>query len=170
MIFFIRMKRAASYPDGKLPKSSTKKKILITIVVTAAVIVGFSTFVASCGYMQASTILRRNDPNNSDAYLPENQTPLENSPLKDKTILFVGSSIVYSFAWKHISFADYPGVLDPANMIKETYSGSTVAQQDETSRSFLLMMRCKEQISVQLQILMILPPLRIPSLLAVWKP
>lgn len=53
--------------------------------------------------------------------------------LKDKTVLFLGSSVTYGSAANGISFADLMGEVCGIHCIKETVSGTTLADTDHTS-------------------------------------
>lgn len=128
-----RPKTEPAVAKEQLKKKKTGRTVKKTILGIISFILAFIIFVASCGYMQASSILKLNNPSNSDQYLPEKQPVNENSPLKDKNLLFVGSSVVYGFGAKHVSFVDYLRTIDQANCIKETYSGSSITYQNESS-------------------------------------
>ena len=53
-----------------------------------------------------------NDPGNAEEYHLENVTPLENSPLAGKKLLFLGSSVTYGSASLGVSMADYIAELE----------------------------------------------------------
>lgn len=53
--------------------------------------------------------------------------------LKNKTVLFLGSSVTYGSAAGGISFADIMGEVCDINFIKEAVSGTTLADTDNTS-------------------------------------
>ena len=53
--------------------------------------------------------------------------------MKDKTIIFLGSSVTYGSASDGVSFADMLMQTENINMIKEAVSGTTLADLDETS-------------------------------------
>ena len=69
-----------------------------------------------------------NDPGNAEEYHLENVTPLENSPLAGKKLLFLGSSVTYGSASLGVSMADYIAVLDSCDVVKEAVSGTTLAK------------------------------------------
>ena len=70
---------------------------------------------------------------NASRYDPENYPVLETSPLKDKVILCVGSSVTQGYAAKNVSFIEYINHIDQARMIKEVYPATTVTTKDEHS-------------------------------------
>lgn len=53
--------------------------------------------------------------------------------LRNKTILFLGSSVTYGFASGGVSFADIMGETCCVNCIKEAVSGTTLADIDDSS-------------------------------------
>lgn len=56
-----------------------------------------------------------------------------NSPLKDKMILFLGSSVTYGYASNGISFADFITKRNGSMMIKEAVSGTTLVDEEDNS-------------------------------------
>lgn len=67
---------------------------------------------------------------NKDPYTVANTAAVENSPLKGKTIIFLGSSVTYGSASGGESFVDYMEKRDGITAIKEAVSGTTLV--DET--------------------------------------
>lgn len=57
----------------------------------------------------------------------------ENSPLKGKTILFLGSSVTYGYGSMGVSFADFLAESDGITAIKEAVSGTTLADTKNSS-------------------------------------
>ena len=53
--------------------------------------------------------------------------------LKDKTILFLGSSVTYGYASGGVSFADVMAEQYGCISVKEAVSGTTLADLDDTS-------------------------------------
>lgn len=70
---------------------------------------------------------------NSAAYAVEKVKELENSPLKGKNILFLGSSVTYGAASLGTSFVEYVCKRGGASFTKEAVSGTTLVNNDETS-------------------------------------
>lgn len=69
-------------------------------------------------------------PGNAAAYNLENVSPLSDSPLQGKSILFLGSSVTYGEASQGISFADYIGKLDGVHVTKEAVSATTLVDEN----------------------------------------
>ena len=70
---------------------------------------------------------------NSSKYSLDHVSILEDSPIKNKTILFLGSSVTYGYASNGVSFADYITKRNGNKMIKETISGTTLVDDEENS-------------------------------------
>lgn len=106
-------------------KLSNGKKIIIVICVLAVLACGIGIPVAdSQGKFSKG---------NADEYSLENTQALENSPLKDKTIIFLGSSVTYGSASKGESFADFMQKRDGIISVKEAVSGTTLVDTNEKS-------------------------------------
>lgn len=63
---------------------------------------------------------------NDERFKPENVTMRENSPLKDKKIYWLGSSVTYGAASEQDSMADYLAALTGCISVKEAVSGTTI--------------------------------------------
>lgn len=112
-------------------KSNKKKKGIIigvscTIAVTAA-------WIAFCGYQwswgpfaKLHNIKTSNLPGNAKQYGLKQVTSAEDSPLAGKRIIFLGSSVTYGASSKGVSFADYIGVRNNCEIVKEAVSGTTL--------------------------------------------
>ena len=72
-------------------------------------------------------------PGNAKEYHLENVRPRDDSPLRGKTICFLGSSVTFGAASLGVSMADYIGVLDSCHIIKEAVSGTTMAGTDAST-------------------------------------
>lgn len=57
----------------------------------------------------------------------------DNSPIKDKTIIFLGSSVTYGATSGQESFVDYMQRIDGINPIKEAVSGTTLVDNGDSS-------------------------------------
>ncbi len=66
-------------------------------------------------------------PGNAEVYHAENLTPLDNSPLQGKRLLFLGSSVTKGAASLNVSVADYIRVLDGCEVVKNAVNGTTLA-------------------------------------------
>ena len=73
------------------------------------------------------------EPGNAAEFAPENVTPLEDSPLKGKKLLFLGSSVTYGYASMQTSMADYLAILDSCEVTKEAVNGTTLAGSDSST-------------------------------------
>lgn len=74
-------------------------------------------------------------PGNAAKYHLDKVEPLESSPLQGKRLLFLGSSVTYGAGGMGVSMADYIGVRDKCQVVKEAVSGTTLA--DTSSSSYL---------------------------------
>lgn len=66
-------------------------------------------------------------PGNGEAYSPEGLKTEQGSPLAGKRLLFLGSSVTYGSASLRTSMADYMGILDGCEIVKEAVSGTTLS-------------------------------------------
>jgi len=115
-----------------LKKKGTTKLVLnivkyvVLIALTAAIALGLAGFKTLNG---AGGLIKKG---NNEKYDPQYQAVNENSPLKDKTILFLGSSVTQGYAAKKISFVEYIAQIDGVNAIKEVWPATTVANRGGT--------------------------------------
>ena len=72
---------------------------------------------------------------NAQQYSLDNVSLVNENVLKDKNIIFLGSSVTYGSASKGVSFADYIGKRNGCNIIKEAVSGTTLV--DEGINSYI---------------------------------
>lgn len=72
-------------------------------------------------------------PGNTAPYALRRQPRRENSPLRGKTILCLGSSISSGFSSGGVSFLDYLGRIDGCRIIQETVSATTLADRGHYS-------------------------------------
>lgn len=63
---------------------------------------------------------------NYGEYSLKNTSAVENSPIKDKTVIFLGSSVTYGYGSMGVSFADFLEKTDGIKAIKEAVSGTTL--------------------------------------------
>ena len=102
-----------------------KKKIIILSVVLVLIIAG--------GYV--GNMFGVFAKGNYGEYGLENTVTIENSPIKDKTIIFLGSSVTYGYGSLGVSFADFLEKSDGIHAVKEAVSGTTLV--DEKSNSYV---------------------------------
>lgn len=70
---------------------------------------------------------------NYGEYSLKNTTTIENSPIKDKTVIFLGSSVTYGYGSMGVSFADFLEKTDRIIAIKEAVSGTTLVDIKDNS-------------------------------------
>lgn len=70
---------------------------------------------------------------NYGAYSLKNTGAIENSPIKDKTVIFLGSSVTYGYGSMGVSFVDFLEKTDGINVIKEAVSGTTLVDIKDNS-------------------------------------
>ncbi len=67
---------------------------------------------------------------NKEEYSVSSVSPDQNSPLKGKTIIFLGSSVTYGSAASGESFVDYLEKKDGITAVKEAVSGTVLVDED----------------------------------------
>ena len=91
--------------------------------------VGYHTFddngVCSCGKTRIS--------GNADDYKFSSIEPMENSPLKDKTICVLGSSVVFGAGSKEEAVGEFFAARFDCKLVKEAVSGTTLADNGSNS-------------------------------------
>lgn len=70
---------------------------------------------------------------NYGEYSLKNTTTVENSPIKDKTVIFLGSSVTFGYGSMGVSFADFLEKSDGIIAIKEAVSGTTLVDVKDNS-------------------------------------
>ena len=70
---------------------------------------------------------------NYGEYSLKNATTIENSPIKYKTIIFLGSSVTFGYGSMGVSFADFLEKTDGIIAIKEAVSGTTLVDVKDNS-------------------------------------
>lgn len=78
-------------------------------------------------------------PGNQAEYDFDQLKEIEDSPLKNKTVLFLGSSVTYGAASKAIAIGEYISKRMGCQMIKEAVSGTTLV--DEKKDSYIARMK-----------------------------
>ena len=74
-------------------------------------------------------------PGNAERFHPENIQPHTESPLKGKTIIYLGSSVTYGSDSLGVSFVEYIDRLNGSTSVKEAVSGTTLVTKDDASGS-----------------------------------
>lgn len=102
-----------------------KKSIRIIISVVLVIII------AAGGYLvNMFGVLREG---NSSAYSVKNVPAVSESTLKDKTGIFLGSSVTYGYGSLGVSFVDYLEKTDGIIAVKEAVSGTTLVEGGKNS-------------------------------------
>ena len=70
---------------------------------------------------------------NYGEYSLKNTDTVQDSPIKDKTIIFLGTSVAYGYGSMGVSFADYLEKTDGIHAIKEAVSGTTLVDIKDNS-------------------------------------
>ncbi len=70
---------------------------------------------------------------NYGKYSVKNTAVVENSPIKGKTVVFLGSSVTYGYSSMGVSFVDYLGKSDGITPIKKAVSGTTLVDVKNNS-------------------------------------
>ncbi len=104
-------------------------KIIISLFLIAVIVAG--------GYV--SNMLGVFAKGNYGEYSLGNTQINSDSPLKDKTAIFLGSSVTYGYGSLGISFADFLEKSDGITAVKEAVSGTTLA--DIKSNSYVSRMK-----------------------------
>jgi len=119
---------------------SKSKKINKKFIVIPIIIVFIVLWIAFCGYQwnwgpfeNLHDIKTSNLAGNDIVYSIDHVKSGHNSPIKDKKLIFLGSSVTYGAASKGISFADYIGKRNSCSVIKEAVSGTTLVDSGANS-------------------------------------
>ncbi len=127
---------------SKAKLSKTKKIIIVAVCVLVFLVLWFmfvgyqwswGPFVKLHDYKVSSL------EGNSQQYSLDYVETQDGSILKDKNIIFLGSSVTYGSASKGVTFADYIGKRNGCNVIKEAVSGTTLV--DEGINSYISRLR-----------------------------
>lgn len=113
-----------------------KTLIIIACVVVALtagqlVILGALAGIGPLKFMRQNKLARL--PGNAPEYHIENLTPLADSPLKGKRLLFLGSSVTRGDAALGVSMAEYIQFLDGCNVVKSAVNGTTLTDTGSNS-------------------------------------
>lgn len=102
-----------------------KKAIIVGVVFIVVALIVTIPILKSKGLLFES--------GNGDEYSVEKTDVIKNSPIKGKTVIFLGSSVTYGSASKGESFADFLAKKDGIIAIKEAVSGTTLVDEDNSS-------------------------------------
>lgn len=100
-----------------------KLKIVISCLLVAIFVSG----------IYVSNMLGFFNRGNYGEYSLNNTSAVENSPIQDKTVIFLGSSVTFGYGSMGVSFADFLEKTDGINVIKEAVSGTTLVDIKENS-------------------------------------
>ena len=78
-------------------------------------------------------VITKGHAGNHEQYGVETMLPDEDSPLKGKTIIFLGSSVTYGLGAQTVSFPEFLQAKDGIIPIKEAVSGTTLVTRGKTS-------------------------------------
>lgn len=101
------------------------KKIIVIIGIIVVLITG--------GLITMNVYLHPFDAGNSMKYSAKRITPEEDSMLKDKTIIFLGSSVTYGACSKGESFVEFLANKHGIIPVKEAVSGTTLVDNGKSS-------------------------------------
>ncbi len=106
-----------------------KLKVILSIILIIVLVAG--------GYV--GNMFGMFNKGNYGEYSLKNITMKEDSPIKDKTVIFLGSSVTFGYGSLGVSFADYLEKTDGIIVVKEAVSGTTLV--DVKSNSYLSRMK-----------------------------
>lgn len=117
--------------------NAKKKKVMIILVVIAVFLLVEWLFIGyrfSFGPFKTLGDIRMSKlPGNAQIYNMDTVEPMENSPLKDKNVLFLGSSVTYGSASLQQGIPEYFAVRFGCNFTKEAVSGTTLVDNGKNS-------------------------------------
>ena len=106
-----------------------KLKIILSIILIIVLVAG--------GYV--GNMFGGFNKGNYGEYSLKNTNANEDSPIKDKTVIFLGSSVTFGYGSLGVSFADYLEKTDGIIAVKEAVSGTTLV--DVKSNSYVSRMK-----------------------------
>lgn len=104
-------------------------KVILSIILIIVLVAG--------GYV--ANMFGMFNKGNYGEYSLNNITMKEDSPIKDKTVIFLGSSVTFGYGSLGVSFADYLEKTDGIIAVKEAVSGTTLV--DVKSNSYVSRMK-----------------------------
>ena len=109
-----------------MKKKKVWKKVLI-IVLAVVLLIGVGGFAAYKIFgSKVLTVILANKPGNASEYSVEAVEENPESPLRGKTIIFLGSSVTDGYGACGTSFVEYLEKIDGVNGIKEAVGGTTL--------------------------------------------
>ena len=112
----------------------SNRKKLVSIVFS--ILIFIIAWLAFCGYQWSwGPFVKLHDyktaslAGNAEQYALDTIEVERNSPLKNKNIVFLGSSVTYGASSMGVSFADYIGATNDCSIIKEAVSGTTLVDE-----------------------------------------
>lgn len=108
-----------------------KKKLKIALSIFLIIVLGAGGYVAD--------MFGAFNKGNYGEYSLKNTTAKEDSPIKDKTVIFLGSSVTFGYGSLGVSFSDYLEKTDGIIAVKEAVSGTTLV--DVKSNSYVSRMK-----------------------------
>ncbi len=108
-----------------------KKKLKIILSITLIIVLVAGGYVGNMFGMF--------NKGNYGEYSLKNTNANEDSPIKDKTVIFLGSSVTFGYGSLGVSFADYLEKTDGIIAVKEAVSGTTLV--DVKSNSYVSRMK-----------------------------
>lgn len=112
----------------------------MTLMILLIVAILLAGWVAFCGYRWSwgpfaslHNLVTAKYPGNQPQYALSSVEKVSDSPLENKRIVFLGSSVTYGSSSLGVSFADYICARNGAIMAKEALSGTTMADNGPMS-------------------------------------
>ncbi len=130
LIFFLIIFLIHRARKRKGKKTRLFAKIIIAFLTITLFFSLFSLTCCSLQYLKARGL--RNE-GNADIYNPENAPVNENSPIKGKTIFWIGSSVFYGYSAQNKSLGSYVEHMDGAKKVEALKPGATIADINERS-------------------------------------
>ncbi len=106
-----------------------KLKVILSIILIIVLVAG--------GYV--ANMVGAFNKGNYGEYSLKNISAKEDSPMKDKTVIFLGSSVTFGYGSFGVSFSDYLEKTDGIIAVKEAVSGTTLV--DVKSNSYVSRMK-----------------------------
>ena len=114
-----------------------KKKVLKRILIVLLILFLLITVGGFLAYKvmgsKVLTLILANKPGNAEQYSVENVAENPDSPLRGKTIIYLGSSVTEGYAACGSSFVEYIEKRDGVISVKEAVGGTTLVTTDDTS-------------------------------------
>lgn len=147
----ITIRRGQIIMKAKKGKKNVLIVAIILVVLTLAqlFILGYKGGIGPLKFLRNQKMAKL--PGNAVQYHLENVEPLADSPLKGKTICFLGSSVTNGSASLGVSMADYIGKRNDCAIIKEAVNGTTLT--DKSNLSYVQRLIRKVPLDTELDIL-----------------